>query len=83
MYILEVYEDSILIGDKLVEINAVSIRFMRRIQVAQYEPAEVEFTLHATLDEGEDHLKAGKTLAKDSRAMTKEAFSGLLKPAEQ
>jgi len=81
MYILEVHEDSIQIGDKLVEINAVSIRFMRRIQISQYEPAEVEFTLHATLDEGEEHVKAGKKLAKDCRSMIKEAFTGLVKAA--
>jgi hypothetical protein len=82
MYILEVHEDSILIGEKIVEINALSLKFMRRIQISQYEPAEVEFTLHATLDEDEDHLDAGKALAKDARAMIKEAFSGLVKQAE-
>lgn len=66
-----------------MDINVISMRFMRRIQVAQYEPAEVEFELHATLEDGEDHIEAGKQLAQDAREMIKDAFTGLVNRAKE
>jgi hypothetical protein len=65
-----------------MEVTAVGLKFMRRIQISQYEPAEVEFTLHAALEDGESHVDAGIQLAADARAMIKEAFAGLVKGTE-
>ncbi len=65
-----------------MQVTGLSLKFMRRIQLREYEPAEVEFTLHAMLEDDESHLEAGKQLATDARDMIKSAFEGLTKGKE-
>lgn len=56
-----------------MNVYELSVRFMRRAQVKEYEPMEAEVMLKANLAEGEDHNAAAVTLMRDARNAAIEA----------
>lgn len=56
-----------------MNVYEISVRFMRRAQVKEYEPMEAEVTLKANLAEGEDHNAAAVNLMRDARNAAIEA----------
>jgi hypothetical protein len=57
-----------------MNVTEITARFMRRIQIKDYEPAEAEISLKAHLEDGEDFVAAGTTLILQSREI---ALTGL------
>jgi hypothetical protein len=51
-----------------MEVYEISARFMRRIQAKEYEPAEAEVSLKATVTEGEDYAAAASSLMSTAKA---------------
>lgn len=51
----------------------VAVRFMRRAQVKEYEPAEAEVSFKANLEEGEDHLAVANGLMADAKSVAIES----------
>ena len=56
-----------------MNVYEISVRFMRRAQVKEYEPMEAEATLKASLSEGEDHNAVAINLMRDARNTVIEA----------
>lgn len=56
-----------------MNVYEISVRFMRRAQVKEYEPMEAEATLKANLSEGEDHNAVALNLMRDARNTVIEA----------
>jgi hypothetical protein len=50
-----------------MNVYEVAVRFMRRVQMKEYEPAEAEVTFKAQLDEGENHILAANNLMQDAK----------------
>ena len=63
-------------------VSEITVRFMRRVQVKDYEPAEAEVSLRAHIDENEDSSKAGNDLILEAREMVKVGLSGKTKGPE-
>lgn len=57
------------------KVYEVNVRFMRRAQMKEYEPAEAEVTLKATVDDGEDYKAVASDLM--TTAKTTAIESGL------
>ncbi len=50
-----------------MHVHSISVRYMRRAQIKDYEPVEAEVTLSATLAEGEDHKATVNNLMIDAK----------------
>lgn len=50
-----------------MHVHSLSVRYMRRAQIKDYEPVEAEVTLSATLAEGEEHKAAVHNLMVDAK----------------
>ena len=50
-----------------MQVNSVTVRYMRRAQIKDYEPVEAEVSLSAQLAEGEGHVDAVNSLMKDAK----------------
>lgn len=58
-------------------ITDVSVRYMRRVQMKEYEPAEAEVGFKAQLEEGENHILAANNLMQDAKiAVIETALKG-------
>lgn len=51
----------------------IAVRFMRRAQVKEYEPAEAEVSFKANIGDGEDHLAIANGLMADAKAVAIES----------
>jgi len=64
----------------MAKIYDIKVRFMRRVQVREYEPAEAEVTLSAQVADDEDYQNAANELMTEARIAVKAGLTG--KPAE-
>jgi len=60
----------------MVNVYDVKVRFMRRMQVREYEPAESEITFSAQLAEDDDYKVVSEKLILDARELVKSALTG-------
>lgn len=60
----------------MVEVYDIKVRYMRRIQVREYEPAEAEVTISAQIGEDEDHNDVTTKLMGDAREAVKSGLTG-------
>lgn len=60
----------------MVNVYDVKVRFMRRMQVREYEPAESEITLSAQLSENDDYKSVTQKLILDARDLVKSGLMG-------
>jgi hypothetical protein len=56
-----------------MNVTDVTVRFMRRAQIREYEPIEAEVSLKAALAEGEDYVKIANTLMADAKKAVHES----------
>ena len=64
----------------MAQVYDVKVRYMRRIQMREYEPAESEVTVSAQLSDNENFMSVGQELILNARALVKSAITG--KPVE-
>lgn len=62
-----------------MQVNAIKINYKRTRQAAQYEPVASEVEYHATLDDGEDHLKVTHSLFADAQIVVHQVL-GIASP---
>jgi hypothetical protein len=60
----------------MTQITGGSTRFMRRVQVAQYEPKEAEVTLTFAVGEGQDHSEIATKSAYEAMELTEAMLKG-------
>lgn len=61
----------------MVTITDVSVRYMRRVQMKEYEPAEAEVGFKAQLEDGENHILVANNLMQDAKiAVIETALKG-------
>lgn len=51
-----------------MQVSDITVEFMRRVQLREYEPAEARVTLKASLVDGEDHNDALMSLMADAKS---------------
>ena len=66
----------------MTQITGGSTRFMRRVQVAQYEPKEAEVTLTFAVSEGQDHREIAANACGEALAFTEAMLSGKFAPIQ-
>jgi outer membrane biosynthesis protein TonB len=59
-----------------MQVTNISVRVQRRIQVRDYEPKEVEASVSATLEEGEDHETALASIMHDANVAVENGIKG-------
>jgi hypothetical protein len=59
-----------------MQVTNISARVQRRIQVRDYEPKEVEASVSATLEEGEDHETALASIMHDANVAVENGIKG-------
>ena len=60
----------------MANVYDVKIRFMRRLQIREYEPAESEITISAQLSDDDDYKDVAQGLLLDARELVKSALTG-------
>jgi len=56
-----------------MNVTDITVRFMRRAQIREYEPIEAEVSLKAALAEGEDYVQIANTLMADAKKAVHES----------
>jgi hypothetical protein len=60
----------------MAKVYEVAVRFMRKVQVKEYEPVEAEVSLKAQTEDGEDHVAVLATLGADARTAALDMIRG-------
>jgi hypothetical protein len=64
----------------MTQITGGSTRFMRRVQVAQYEPKEAEVTLTFAVSDGQEHTAIASQAAHEAMYLTECMLTGKIAP---
>jgi len=65
-----------------MKVFEVGIRMVRKIQIRDFEPMEVEVSMKAQIEDGENHAEAGQQLVTDTRDIIKVGFENLIKRSD-
>lgn len=61
-----------------MKVKTISVTYGRKINLGDYNSAEIGLTLWADLEEGEDHVDAVRELQRESRELARDEYRRLV-----